>query len=120
MTEKTVLLDATQEVVSAHLDLIASGTVAVASAADFKKYPPAVVGELIDDHGRWWGFADCFHRTAQIGQGITDRNQLATLTLHALFSHVPLRQPLSSGYCQVEQNLPVLQKDSAGSETENQ
>ena len=31
MTEKTVLLDATQEVVSAHLDLIANGTVAVAS-----------------------------------------------------------------------------------------
>ena len=53
MTEKTVLLDATQEVVSAHLDLIASGTVAVASAADFKKYPPAVVEELIDDHGRF-------------------------------------------------------------------
>ena len=24
------------------------------------------------------------------------------------------------GYCQVEQNLPVLRKDSAGSETENQ
>ena len=26
----------------------------------------------------------------------------------------------SEGYCQVEQNLPVLRKDSAGSETENQ
>ena len=26
----------------------------------------------------------------------------------------------SKGYCQVEQNLPVLRKDSAGSETENQ
>ena len=25
-----------------------------------------------------------------------------------------------AGYCQVEQNLPVLRKDSAGSETENQ
>ena len=25
-----------------------------------------------------------------------------------------------TGYCQVEQNLPVLRKDSAGSETENQ
>ena len=24
------------------------------------------------------------------------------------------------GYCQVEQNLPVLRKDSAGAETENQ
>ena len=39
--------------VSAHLDLIANGTVAVASAADFKKYPPAVVGKLADDHGRF-------------------------------------------------------------------
>ena len=26
----------------------------------------------------------------------------------------------ATGYCQVEQNLPVLRKDSAGSETENQ
>ncbi len=26
----------------------------------------------------------------------------------------------SGGYCQVKQNLPVLRKDSAGSETENQ
>ena len=26
----------------------------------------------------------------------------------------------TDGYCQVEQNLPVLRKDSAGSETENQ
>ena len=25
----------------------------VVSAADFKKYPPAVVGKLIDDHGRF-------------------------------------------------------------------
>ena len=24
------------------------------------------------------------------------------------------------GYCQIEQNLPVLRKDSAGSETDNQ
>ena len=29
-------------------------------------------------------------------------------------------KPLAQGYCQVEQNLPVLRKDSAGSETDNQ
>ena len=53
MAERTVLLDATQAVIEAHTDLIANGTVAVASAADFKKYPPAVVGKLVDDHGRF-------------------------------------------------------------------
>ena len=40
MIEKTVLLDATQEVVSAHTDLIANGTIAVVSAADFRKNYP--------------------------------------------------------------------------------
>ena len=53
MTEKTVLLDATQDVVSGHISLIADGLVAVASAADFRKYPPAVVGKLVEDHGRF-------------------------------------------------------------------
>ena len=48
MTEKTVLLDATQAVIEAHTDLIANGTVAVASAADFGKFPPGVVGRLIE------------------------------------------------------------------------
>ena len=28
-----------------------------------------------------------FHRTVHTGEGITDRNQRAALTLHALFSH---------------------------------
>ena len=53
MTEKTVLLDATQDVVSGHISLIADGLVVVASAADFRKYPPAVVGKLVEDHGRF-------------------------------------------------------------------
>ena len=41
MAERTVLLDATAAVTEAHLDLIANGTVAVVSAADFPpgKYP---------------------------------------------------------------------------------
>ena len=41
MAERTVLLDATAEVRGAHLTLIANGTVAVVSAADFPpgKYP---------------------------------------------------------------------------------
>ena len=45
------------------------------------------LGEVVQRLGR--GAADRFHRTAQIGQGITDRNQLAALTLQGLFSHVP-------------------------------
>ena len=45
MAERTVLLDATQAVIEAHTDLIANGTIAVVSAADFKKYPPAVGGD---------------------------------------------------------------------------
>ena len=37
MAERTVLLDATAEVRGAHLTLIANGTVAVVSAADFPR-----------------------------------------------------------------------------------
>ena len=48
MTEKTLLVNPTPEVWSAHLDQIAAGTVAVASAADFGKFPPGVVGRLIE------------------------------------------------------------------------
>ena len=50
MAERTVLLDATAAVTEAHLDLIANGTVAVVSAADFRKFQEGVVGRLIDDH----------------------------------------------------------------------
>ena len=52
MAERTVLLDATAEVRGAHLTLIANGTVAVVSAADFPpgKYPTDIVGRLIEDH----------------------------------------------------------------------
>ena len=53
-------------------------------------YPPeyrARMMELVQRLGRC--FTDRFHRTAQIGQGITDGNQLAALTLHGSFSHVP-------------------------------
>ena len=52
MAERTVLLDATRAVTEAHLTLIANGTVAVVSAADFPpgKYPTDIVGRLIDDH----------------------------------------------------------------------
>ena len=32
---------------------------------------------------------DRFHRTAQVGQGITDRNQTVFTPLHVLFSHAP-------------------------------
>ena len=54
MAERTVLLDATAEVRGAHLTLIANGTVAVVSAADFRKnYPENIVGRLIDDHHRF-------------------------------------------------------------------
>ena len=38
---------------------------------------------------RWWGFAERLDGAAHTGEGITDRNQLAALTLHSLFSHVP-------------------------------
>ena len=52
MIEPTVLLDPTRSVEETHLDLIANGTVAVVSAADFPpgKYPTDIVGRLIDDH----------------------------------------------------------------------
>ena len=38
---------------------------------------------------RWRGFAERLDRAGQIGQGFPDGNQFATLTLRALFSHVP-------------------------------
>ena len=52
MAERTVLLDATEAVIGVHLTLIANGTVAVVSAADFPpgKYPTDIVGRLIEDH----------------------------------------------------------------------
>ena len=31
---------------------------------------------------RWWGFAERLDGAAQIGEGITDRNQPVALTLH--------------------------------------
>ena len=37
-------------------------------------------GEVVPRLGR--RFTDRFHRAAHTGEGITDRNQLATLTLH--------------------------------------
>ena len=37
---------------------------------------------------RWWGFAERRH-VIQAGDDLADRNQLAALTLHGLFSHVP-------------------------------
>ena len=43
MAERTVLLDATEAVIGAHQELIANGTVAVVSAADF---PPGVLSIL--------------------------------------------------------------------------
>ena len=42
------------------------------------------------------GVADRFHRTAQIGQGITDRNQLAALTLHGFYSPMMAGQDLQA------------------------
>ena len=49
MIEPTVLLDPTRSVEETHLDLIANGTVAVVSAADFPpgKHPTDIVGRLI-------------------------------------------------------------------------
>ena len=52
MIERTVLLDPTRHVEENHLALIADGTVAVASAADFqpRQFPADITGRLIDDH----------------------------------------------------------------------
>ena len=52
MAERTVLLDATEAGIGAHQELIANGTVAVVSAADFPpgKYPTDIVGRLLEDH----------------------------------------------------------------------
>ena len=41
---------------------------------------------------RWWGFADRLDRSVQIGQGFTDGDQAVLLTLHALYSPMPVRQ----------------------------
>ena len=48
--ERTGLLDPTEEVFGAHIDLIASGHVAVVSEADFWKRYPDKIGALIEDH----------------------------------------------------------------------
>ena len=42
-------------------------------------------GEVVQRLRR--GVADRGHRPAQVGENICNRNQLAALTLHALFSH---------------------------------
>ena len=64
MAERTVLLDATAEVRGAHLTLIANGTVAVVSAADFPpgKYPTDIVGRLIGSSHK------CMHDSAPAGR----------------------------------------------------
>ena len=64
MAERTVLLDATAEVRGAHLTLIANGTVAVVSAADFPpgKYPTDIVGRLIGSSHK------CVHDSAPAGR----------------------------------------------------
>ena len=49
-------------------------------------------GEVAQRLGR--GFAELFHRAVQIGQGFTDRNQLAAFTLHGFsFSHARQTRP---------------------------
>ena len=48
--ERTLLLDPTEEVFTAHNDLIASGRVAVVSEADFRKKYPEKIGALVEDH----------------------------------------------------------------------
>ena len=54
MNEKSLLLDPTPDEIEKHNDLIANGTVAVVSAADFRiNYPENIVGRLIDDHHRF-------------------------------------------------------------------
>ena len=52
------------------------------------------LGEVVARLGR--GVADRLDRPVQIGDDFTDRNQLAALTLHGLFSHVPQTRP--AGY----------------------
>ena len=48
MNEKSLLLDPTPDEIEKHNDLIANWTVAVVSAADFRKnYPENIVGRLI-------------------------------------------------------------------------
>ena len=45
------------------------------------------LGEVVARLGR--GFAERLHRAVHTREGITDRNQLAALTLHGSFSHAP-------------------------------
>ena len=45
------------------------------------------LGEVVQRLGAWRRGSTS--RAAHTGEGITDGNQLAALTLHALFSHVP-------------------------------
>ena len=51
MAKRTVLLDATEAVIGAHQELIANGTVAVVSAADF---PPPTGGASSGFMPRRW------------------------------------------------------------------
>ncbi len=48
-----------------------------------------LIGEGEAPPRRWWGFAERLDRAAQAADDFTYGNQLAALTLHALFSHVP-------------------------------
>ena len=48
--ERTLLVDPTQEVFSAHVDQISNGTVSVRTSADFKKYPLGTIETIITDH----------------------------------------------------------------------
>ena len=46
--ERTLLVDPTEEVFGAHIDQIANGTVAVVSAADFRKTYPETYSRQTD------------------------------------------------------------------------
>ena len=51
MIKKSVLLDPVESVFGSHMELIQNETISVRSAADFrKKYPPATVEKLVEDH----------------------------------------------------------------------
>ena len=53
--------------------------------------PDRSLGEVVHPLRR--GFAELFHRTAQIEpDGFTDRNQAVPFARHALFSHVPVTE----------------------------
>ena len=53
------------------------------------------LGEVVARLGR--GFADRLDRAAQAADDFTYGNQIAALTLHGLFSHLP-RQPRSEAH----------------------